>query len=201
MSTAPPPTRAERQAQTRAALLQAGADAFVELGFQGASVEEIAHRAGFTRGAFYSNFSSKEQLFAELLQERIFTAYRGLAAEQADRRKRLSLREMGEQNAAMIDDPAGRWLFRLWLELLAHAARHEDFQAIAAEFWRGTRELAAQSVAAFYAEHGAEPPADPKTIASAFIALDIGLAIQHSVDPDDAPAGLWPDLYELLFNR
>src|SRR3712207_9567995 len=40
------------------------------------SVEAIAERAGFTRGAFYSNFDSKEQLFAELLQERVYSTYR-----------------------------------------------------------------------------------------------------------------------------
>jgi AcrR family transcriptional regulator len=199
MPAARPPTRSERQAQTRAALLQAAADAFIERGFQGTSVEEIAHRAGFTRGAFYSNFSSKEQLFAELLQERVFSVYRAVAEAQDDPLHRLPLRKLGESIAALQDDPGGRWLFRLWLETLAHAVRSEDFRAVAAEFWRGTRELGAKAVADFFAERGVDPPADPKTIASGFIALDIGLAIQHYVDPDDAPSSLWPDLYETLF--
>jgi AcrR family transcriptional regulator len=57
---------ARRQA-TRDRLLEAAAESFRELGLQGASVEAICSRAGFTRGAFYSNFESKEQLFLTLL--------------------------------------------------------------------------------------------------------------------------------------
>ena len=60
-------TSARRQA-TRDRLLEAAADAFREEGLQGASVEAICTRAGFTRGAFYSNFESKEQLFLALLE-------------------------------------------------------------------------------------------------------------------------------------
>ncbi len=60
-------TSARRQA-TRARLLEAAAEAFREEGLQGASLEAICTRAGFTRGAFYSNFESKEQLFLALLE-------------------------------------------------------------------------------------------------------------------------------------
>ena len=75
-------TRAEQQAATRAALIDAAAQVFAERGFTGASVEAIAARAGYTRGAFYSNFESKEELFAELLQERVYARY-GEMAERA----------------------------------------------------------------------------------------------------------------------
>lgn len=62
---------ARRQA-TRERLLDAATEVFAEIGLQGASVEAICARAGFTRGAFYSNFAHKEELFLELL-EREFT--------------------------------------------------------------------------------------------------------------------------------
>ena len=65
--TQPLATSARRQA-TRDRLLEAAAEAFREEGLQGASVEAICTRAGFTRGAFYSNFESKEQLFLALLE-------------------------------------------------------------------------------------------------------------------------------------
>lgn len=55
-----------RRQETRARLLDAAFEVFTETGFQAASVELITSRAGFTRGAFYSNFSSKEELFVEL---------------------------------------------------------------------------------------------------------------------------------------
>jgi AcrR family transcriptional regulator len=61
---------AEKKAATRAALLEAAARVFGRGGFYGASVEEIAEEAGFSRGAVYSNFESKEDLFMTLLEER-----------------------------------------------------------------------------------------------------------------------------------
>ncbi|GAA1321574.1 TetR/AcrR family transcriptional regulator [Leucobacter albus] len=57
-----------RRRETRTRLLDAAAEVFAEVGIQGASVERICARADFSRGAFYSNFSSKEQLFLALLE-------------------------------------------------------------------------------------------------------------------------------------
>ena len=94
-------TRSEQQGRTRAALLDAAGAVFVERGFQGASVEAIAERAGFTRGAFYSNFASKDELFAELLQERVYAGYRAMAAAAAE--EPPTPRQSGELLAA-------RWL-------------------------------------------------------------------------------------------
>ena len=191
-------TRAERQAQTRAALLEAGARVFVERGFAGASVEAIAAAAGFTRGAFYSNFESREELFAELLQDRVYSRYRDMIRKSAAGAP-SSLREVGAELAEIQADSGGRWLFRLWLELLAHAGRDERFRAIAAGFWTDTRARTAALIEAAYGER--VPPAAPDRLATAMIALDIGLALQHFVDEAGAPLDLYPELYELLFGR
>lgn len=61
------PAPTARRRETRERLIDAAAEVFAEDGLQGASVESICSRAGFTRGAFYSNFSSKEQLFLATL--------------------------------------------------------------------------------------------------------------------------------------
>jgi AcrR family transcriptional regulator len=55
-----------RRERTRQRLLDAAAEVFSEVGLDAASVEAVCERAGFTRGAFYSNFSSKDELFLEL---------------------------------------------------------------------------------------------------------------------------------------
>ena len=59
-----PATRSRQN--TRARLLDAAAQVFAEVGLDGASVEAVCDRAGFTRGAFYSNFESKDELFLML---------------------------------------------------------------------------------------------------------------------------------------
>src|SRR6476660_7860312 len=55
-----------RREATRQKLLDAAAQVCAEVGLDAASVEAICERAGFTRGAFYSNFDSKDELFLEL---------------------------------------------------------------------------------------------------------------------------------------
>ena len=193
-------TRAEKQAQTRTALIDAAQAVFLRRGFTGASVEEIAEEAGYTRGAFYSNFESKEQLFVELLQDRLYSSYRRMAERRlADPDHLPSLRETGAELARLQVEPESAWMFRLVLEVLAHASRHEEFRALPAQFWSETRELIAEVTAGAFARAGKEPPADPKLLATAMIALNVGLSIQRHVDPDAVPLEAWPELFELMF--
>ena len=174
---------------------------FLERGFAGASVEAIAAAAAFTRGAFYSNFESKEELFAELLQERVYKRYaemierdtRGRAAPQ-------SLREVGEELAA---DPGERRR-PVAVPALARATRpRRPRRATSARSppasGAGTASRMAAMIEAVLRRAGCQPPPRPDRLASAMIALDIGLALQHFVDADAAPLDLYPELYELLF--
>ncbi|WP_417561682.1 TetR/AcrR family transcriptional regulator [Microbacterium sp.] len=62
-----PTTGTRSRENTRARLLDAAFDVFADVGLDAASVEAVCERAGFTRGAFYSNFESKEELFLELM--------------------------------------------------------------------------------------------------------------------------------------
>src|SRR5579863_1807875 len=61
-------TREQSKDQTRQRLLDAALTIFMKKGFVAASVEDIAEAAGYTRGAFYSNFRSKAELLIELLR-------------------------------------------------------------------------------------------------------------------------------------
>ncbi len=63
-----PLTPERRRQQTREHLLAAAAEVFAERGFHGASLDEVAAVAGFTKGAVYSNFKNKEDLFLALFK-------------------------------------------------------------------------------------------------------------------------------------
>ncbi len=194
-------TRKEKQAETRERLLDAAERVFLRRGLQGSSVEEITAEAGFTRGAFYSNFNSKDELFVELLQARVYERYTELAkeAEAQPGRPRERLRWGAERLRDVQKDEAGSWLFRLWLECLTQAARDEDFRKLAASFWSGNRALVAEQTKATFKEVGRKPPLPPDQIATAMIALDVGLAVQHLVDPEQVPLEFYVPLYDLLF--
>ena len=68
MTVVDSPEQSSRRGRTRERLLDAAYDVFAETGVHTASVEQVSERAGFTRGAFYSNFSSKEELFFALME-------------------------------------------------------------------------------------------------------------------------------------
>ena len=193
-------TRAERRARTRQDLLDAAARVFIRRGFQGASIEAIAAEAGYTRGAFYSNFETKEQLFVELLQQRVYENYRDLLSRvPTDLSPVESLRWAVRELMESYGRRENAWLFELWLECLAHVARHPEFASLASTFWRGTRRVIADQWEQTFKAQGRDLPVPARHIAVALTALDIGLAVQNLVDSEEVPLELYPELYELLF--
>jgi AcrR family transcriptional regulator len=78
------PGPSKRRAQTRARLIDAALDLFVERGMHGTTIELICERAGFTRGAFYSNFGSLDELFAAIYASRSQSSIAELSAGLAD---------------------------------------------------------------------------------------------------------------------
>ena len=194
-------TRKEKQAETRQRLLDAAERVFLRRGLRGSSVEEIAAEAGFTRGAFYSNFKSKDELFVALLQDRVYRQYAEMAeqAQEQPGTPRDRLRWGAERLRDVQKQEEGSWLFRLWLECLTQAARDEEFRELAASFWSGNRTLVAGQIKATFKEIGRKPPLPPDQIATAMIALDVGLAVQHLVDPEEVPLEVYVPLFDLLF--
>ncbi len=85
-SSGPSPRISARRAATRQRLLKAATTVIAERGANGASVEAICEEAGFTRGAFYSNFSTKEDLLFALMEDKHRTLLDGIQRilEQAE---------------------------------------------------------------------------------------------------------------------
>jgi AcrR family transcriptional regulator len=86
------PTRAESQARTRTELIDAAERLFTGQGFHATSLGAVADEAGFTKGAVYSNFASKEDLFFAVYERRVETFLpeleRSLAAAEDIRERR-----------------------------------------------------------------------------------------------------------------
>src|SRR3984957_17137952 len=85
-------TREESRAQTRATLITVGRRHFLRYGLGGAVAEKIAEDAGYSRGALYSNFDGKEDLFLAVIQEEQtfrLNFLRSLLKEEPSGKKRL----------------------------------------------------------------------------------------------------------------
>ncbi|WP_235929638.1 TetR/AcrR family transcriptional regulator [Cellulomonas citrea] len=93
-----------RRAATRERLVDAAFDVFAEVGLPAATVEQVAERAGFTRGAFYSNFTSKEELFLALVEKQTFSRIAGLTERLEAMRPHLASHLDEEQLAELLLD-------------------------------------------------------------------------------------------------
>src|SRR5258707_9641955 len=85
-------TREESQAVTRATLIAVGRTHFLRCGLGGAVAEKIAEDAGYSRGALYSNFDGKEELFLAVIQEekaRHLDVFRSILRDEASAKGRL----------------------------------------------------------------------------------------------------------------
>src|SRR6202046_3320343 len=99
-------TREESRAQTRATLIAVGRTHFLRYGLGGAVAEKIAEDAGYSRGALYSNFDGKEELFLAVIreeQDRRTEALHSMFKEEPSAKERL--RKMREAIADLVTDP------------------------------------------------------------------------------------------------
>jgi len=119
--------RQERSEVTRARLLRSAERIFARDGFEAAKLEEIAAHAGYTRGAFYVSFSSKEDLFLALLEGEISSRIDKVEKLlQEHREPRAKLRAFRQFFLSLSEDR--RWSL-LALEFKLFAVRHPEAKA------------------------------------------------------------------------
>ena len=191
-------TREETRALTRSRLLDAAAEVFAEKGFGGASVDEIAERAGYTRGAFYSNFADKDDLFLTLLDHRLSKGIAdvGRIVNEAGTPDDLlrGLRARASRRA-----PDGTW-FLLLTEFRLYALRNPEVRKKLAERERAERRALGKAIAQQFAAIGLVPPADPEQLALILQCLEHGIDLEQLIDPRGVPRGSFLDALALLFD-
>ncbi len=199
-SQRPRTRRDEQRERTRAELLDAAASVFAARGFNGASVDQVAEAAGFTKGAVYSNFDSKEELFVALLDlqlDRTLDALEGVLRDVAPEH-RSHVASHWHAELPVLD---GSW-FLLEAEFLLYAARKDDpdiRQRVAARQQR-TRASVTSILERHLADLGITEPAIPAVdIARLLMAAADGLAQASLVDETARDSDrLFGTLLELL---
>jgi AcrR family transcriptional regulator len=166
-------TREQRKEQTRESLLSAARDVFTTKGVIATSVEDIVAAAGYTRGAFYSNFGGKTDLLLELLQR----DQDKVEAEAQCIFDRCNTRE--EMMAAFLkrfrllnDQPES---YLLWMEARLHSARDERFCAKFGTLLQKQQEHMAACISSIVECAGAQLPIPTGMLALGLVALREGL--------------------------
>jgi AcrR family transcriptional regulator len=175
-------TRVEQREETRRRLLEAAGRIFGRRGYEAASVEEIAEVAGYTRGAFYSNFRDKDELFVAFLEERMQAEAAEMAATARaapDWASRYAALRADYVRSHRKDTPV------LYAELQLAAARHPELR-------RKLRALFDRHVETFaniLADLRGEMPAQFRPVFVALFGTVEGIALQKaSGNADDQTA-------------
>ena len=177
-------TRAQQQAQTRERLLAAAERVLARHGYGGASIDLVTAEAGYSKGAIYSNFESKEAVFLELL--RVY-----MERDMAELERIVSLAP--QQLSAALN----AWLETmhcdsdcplLVTELQLHARRNPAFaERYYALQDQQTRALA-RILERFFEAQSVPLPMDPRDLAGCMTALAHGLSLQHPQAEPGAPS-------------
>jgi AcrR family transcriptional regulator len=188
-----------RRAMTRQHLLEAAAMVFARQGFHGATLDEVSAAAGFTKGAVYSNFKSKDDLFLALLEDRterqlaVVTEVLAAAAGAAEQFPLVSQLFRGE---LFWDDEFAT----LYLEFVLYARRHPDAQAKLADSARRSRAMVQELINAEHAALGVAPKYATADIAAMSLALFGGFGLDRLVDPASVSSETLDATLTLLFD-
>jgi AcrR family transcriptional regulator len=202
----PRPRRLDQRTRTaraegrdgRAALLEAAAEVFARRGYRDARLDEIAERAGYSKGAIYFHFSGKDDLFFALLEERIDRPLREAI-------KLLELAPPGDDMAAeanrrFVELVHGqRELVLLDQEYRSQALRDSRLRARYLKREAKLRAALAKGLQARLEHLGAPPIAAPEHLATALLSLVSGLAQQWLIEPDAVPDELLGDMFALIY--
>ena len=166
-------------------LYEAAATVFAEQGIGGASIEAIAAAAGFSRGAFYSNFKSKDELIIAMLEDHVEQSIRrnlDLLARHSKLDDFLdALRTMDRSH----HDPLARSPL-LHMEMILFVARAEQRRPELAKRLRARRKLIAEIVETTLKNSG-KTPRNAEWTAAIVLALEDGFRLHRLIDPETTP--------------
>ena len=190
-------SREEKKAATREALIEAAIKVFARHGYVAASVDEVAWEAGVTKGAVYSNFSSKDALFAAVIDRyhdrRMFEIldrvdWSAPAAEQA---------ASAGQQFMEISDPN---MFLLMLEYTLHAARFPEGHEPMREGSRRVKAALVETMERWAPSLDWSYPLPVEELVVAFFAMADGVAVQQLHDPEGVPEDLYVKMLTIFVN-
>ena len=190
-------TRKQRQEHTRHCLLEAAARVFARRGLAQASVDEVAADAGFTKGAVYANFGSKEELFLEMLDARFTRRLQDMdRALSTDEPPEAQARAAGRDFVDYLSgDP--EWA-RLFFEAALYAARDDEFRTKLQRRYAAMRERMAELLRQRTEAGGFDPGIPFDQLSTMIFAMANGVAFERFVEPDAVSDDLFASMLELF---
>lgn len=190
-------TRTQSQARTRELLIATARRLFLRDGYHATSLEKVAETAGFSKGAVYSNFGTKDELCQVVIDavraeqvQAIMSAFHGEGSEE----DRMAVFEAWAERT--IGDPG--WTL-LEAEFAIHATRRDPgLRAQMAEGGRGWVDALRFLIEEELLRRPRELPMPPAELAEMLLSLGIGLGLRRAVDPQVSPHALTGMIRQVL---
>jgi len=189
--------RREKRVDVKAKILESAYAIFTEKGYDGASLERVAEAAGFSKGAVYSNFANKDELFFELVSARIderIEALRTVLAKRPGFKGVASAACAAGKELGAIGEANPGWQM-LFIEFWLRCARNEELRSRLAEKRRAMRSRIAEGFETEVAASGRRlGKAEAMDLATTMLALSNGLGIEGIIDPKAVRPALFGEL-------
>jgi AcrR family transcriptional regulator len=188
----------QRTEATKRKLLAAAKRIFAKDGFEAARLEDIAAGAGYTRGAFYANFESKEDIFFALLEEWVRDRIESVTATL--RRHNNPLDRLAALRKHYAEVATDRRLVLISLEFKLFALRHPEAHARLRDRHRRIRASWGKLLSELLHALGGTLPIKGPAASTCLAALAHGLLLEHLVDPKTLSDGDVRHMLGLFFD-
>lgn len=177
-------SRNEKQVQTRQHLIEAGFALISEYGYNAVSIRNLSKQAGYTQGAFYSNFNNKEAFLLELMELQFA-------------KENLQLQEIftsTPSNTEQLINSLRQWLtafftndewLKISIELQLFAARDLTFAEEYQKVWKTHQQEITKIMKQFFSLMQMAEPDDYDSIVIELVSLSYGLALQYMIFKGD----------------
>jgi len=167
--------------ESRKKLLEAAEACFTKYGFHASSVDMICKAAGMSKGAFYHHFTSKQELYLEMLDQWLKIIDRYIESARSDSKNVLELfRNIGEAKL-LFQEAAGK--LPIFIELWVRASRDEELKKIMIGSYYKYLELF-KSLIDEGINEGLIKKVNPDTVSRMVIAVAVGFIMQGMLDPE-----------------
>jgi AcrR family transcriptional regulator len=195
----PPRQRRASHEDVRRRVLHAARREFAAKGFDGVSLDQIAGAAGFSKGAVYSNFATKSDLFLALMDESVSThlaAAREAGVTTEGEARSVVVRRLASRLNAQFagDDEWQLLLIEFWMRAMRDDTVREPFR----EYRRRFRRVIADEFERVLP--GGDTVLSSLEVATSVLALTHGIAIERMLDPEAVGDNLFGALLERVIS-
>lgn len=185
-------SRRQNQERTRSSLLRAASKLFCHHGLDGASIDDVAEEAGYTKGAFYANFRNKEELFLVMLDEKFASELERLdhalaGADEPRDEARTAAADFIQFARGDLEWP------RLYFQFVSYATRNDEFRQELATRQRAMRERLALIYGRWAAASDTAMPLPIEQITAMTYFMADGFLVGQLIEP-----GLPDELYATM---